>query len=115
MMETSSIKSCSKSTEYIYSVYINMSESEDDPFGPSFVLPEKFLDRLYDLTGTERSSTRGFVVCFVDSYGSPIVYTKTDNRVTEMGLRKALEEYLEEYQGSQIIDLGGDKDVEDSP
>ena len=87
--------------------------TEDEfPFEQNFVLPEKFLDRLYEITGTEEGP-RGFVVCFVDSNGSPIVYTKTDARITEMGLRKALEEYLEEFEGSTIIDLGGGKDLED--
>lgn len=90
-----------------------MSEDDFKPYDAKFLLPEKFLDRLYEITGQEDSS-KGFIVCYVDDSGAPMVYTKSDNRITEMGLRKALEEYLDEYERTQIIDLGGEKGPEDS-
>jgi len=85
-----------------------MEEEEFNTDFKRFILPEKFLDRLFDLTGEEEGS-RGFIVCFVDSLGNPMVYTKTGNRVTEMGLKKALQEFLDDIEGPRVIDLGEDR------
>ena len=43
-------------------------------------------------------SVLGFVLGFVNQRGEPTVYTKADNQIIEMGLRKALEKYLIESE-----------------
>ncbi len=69
----------------------------EDPFDDlplsEFILPEAFLSQLFELSGST-DGNRGFVLAFVNHKGEPMVYTKADNQIIEMGLRKALEKYL---------------------
>ena len=64
---------------------------------PKFEIPNSFLGKLFDFTGTGEG-TRGFVLSFVNQDGRPMIFSKTDTQVVEMGLRKALETYLEDAQ-----------------
>tara|TARA_Y100001938_G_C8085992_1_gene432072 strand:- start:108 stop:380 length:273 start_codon:yes stop_codon:yes gene_type:complete len=70
---------------------------KDDPFDDlpltDFQLPEQFLSQIFELSGST-DGNRGFVLAFVNQRGEPTVYTKADNQIIEMGLRKALEKYL---------------------
>ena len=59
----------------------------------NFVLPDSFLNRLFEFSGSTEGN-RGFVLTFVNQQGEPMIYTKADNQIIEMGLRKALEKYL---------------------
>ncbi len=68
---------------------------------PDFVLPEKLLDQLYEFSGTG-DSAKGFLLAFVGPSGSPTIYTKTDTQIVEMGLRKAVEQYLEQLEQPDI-------------
>lgn len=68
---------------------------------PDFVLPERILDQIYDFSGAG-DSAKGFLLAFVGQNGSPAIYTKTDTQIVEMGLRKAVEQYLEQ---SEQIDI----------
>ena len=47
-------------------------------------------------------SAKGFMLAFVGQNGSPTIYTKTDTQIVEMGLRKAVEQYLEQSQQTDI-------------
>lgn len=79
-----------------------MSENIDPDNLGDFVMPESILEKLFELSGDENQS-KGFIVAFVDQTGKPIVFTKTQNQIIEMGLRKALERYLEESELSNLI------------
>jgi len=68
---------------------------------PEFVLPEKLLEQLYEFSGTG-DSAKGFLLAFVGQNGSPAIYTKTDTQIVEMGLRKAVEQYLEQSEQADI-------------
>jgi|TARA_R110000851_G_scaffold289538_4_gene443657 hypothetical protein len=84
-----------------------MSKEESDFNSlPDFKIPENFLDQLFEMTGND--DNKGFVLCFVNQNGAPVVYTKTSCQIIEMGCRKALEEYLKGSEDSQIIDYGGE-------
>lgn len=73
-----------------------------------FVLPEAFLEQLFELSGSTEGN-RGFILGFVNQNGDPMVYHKSDNQIIEMGLRKALEKYLldsedaESFNGNDFI------------
>lgn len=79
-----------------------MSENIDPENLGDFVMPESILEKLFELSGDENQS-KGFIVAFVDQTGKPIVFTKTQNQIIEMGLRKALERYLEESEVANLI------------
>jgi hypothetical protein len=72
---------------------------------PNFVLPESFLKQLFDFSGST-DGNRGFILAFVNQDGSPMVYTKTDNEIIDMGLRKALEKYIIQIEESELYNRG---------
>lgn len=78
----------------------NDSSNEED--FPSFILPESFLKQLFEFSGSTEGN-RGFLLAFVNQEGSPMVYTKTDNQIIEMGLRKAIEKYIIESEESEMF------------
>lgn len=59
----------------------------------NFKIPENFFNKLFEFTGSDDSS-KGFIVAYVSQDGCPIIYTKVANSIVEMGLLKALEQYL---------------------
>jgi hypothetical protein len=70
-----------------------MSDDIDpDNFEP-FALPEAMLQKLFDFSG-DADHSKGFILAYVNQSGKPMIYTKSQNQIVEMGLRKALEKYL---------------------
>lgn len=59
----------------------------------NFILPESFLEQLFEFSGST-DGNRGILLAFVNQEGSPLIYSKADNQIVEMGLRKAVEKYL---------------------
>ncbi len=68
----------------------------------TFQVPESFLDKLHEFSGSS-DGNRGFILAMVSQSGRPVVLSKTDNQVVDMGLRKALEIYLDETIADEII------------
>lgn len=68
------------------------SDINPDELEP-FSLPPGLLQQLFDLSG-DGDHSKGFILGFVTQEGKPLVFTKTQNQIVEMGLRKALEKYL---------------------
>ena len=65
----------------------------DNPDFADFVLPEAFLDQLFEFSGSTEGN-RGFLLTFVNQKGDPMIYSRSDNAIIDMGLRKAIEKYL---------------------
>tara|TARA_X000001036_G_C20692602_1_gene809926 strand:+ start:1647 stop:1913 length:267 start_codon:yes stop_codon:yes gene_type:complete len=74
---------------------------------PNFVLPESFLNQLFEFSGST-DGNRGFMLAFVNQSGSPMVYAKADSQIIEFGLRKAVEKYIIESEEAEHFDNGGD-------
>ena len=70
-----------------------MSEDIDPENLDSFSIPESLLEQLFEFSGSGDHS-KGFILAFVTQQGKPLVYTKAQNQIVEMGLRKSLEKYL---------------------
>lgn len=79
----------------------------------SFRMPDSLLDTIFDLSG-EGNQHKGFILAFVTQEGKPIVYTRAQNQIIEMGLRKSLEQYLTNLEESESMFGFGDIDPEDS-
>jgi hypothetical protein len=88
-----------------------MNEPQFNPDDlPPFEIPDSFLEKLLEFTRNYESNTSGgFIIAYVNQVGGPVVLTKADTQITEMGLRKALEQYLEDAKEQEIIDFGGDE------
>jgi hypothetical protein len=79
-----------------------MSDDYIDPENLSkFNLPESILQQLFEFTGST-SGDSGFILSFVNQDGLPSVITKATSPIVEMGLRKALEQYLEQIAAQEI-------------
>jgi hypothetical protein len=61
---------------------------------PSFQMPEDLLDKLYEFTGGSNDNSKGFLLVHTDQSGSPMIFCKSGSQIVEMGIRKALEQYL---------------------
>ena len=73
-----------------------MSDINPEDLG-AFVFPDSLLYKIYDMTGQD-SNSRGFVLAYVGDSGVPVIQSKADSPIVEMGLRKALEQYLSEVE-----------------
>lgn len=74
---------------------------------PGFQLPQAFLNQLFEFSGST-DGNKGFLLAFVNQDGAPMIYSKSDNQIVEMGLRKALEKYLIELEELELPDSGRD-------
>jgi hypothetical protein len=70
----------------------------------TFHIPESVLNELFELTG-ESESNRGFLLACVGQDGKPFIYSKAASQVIELGIRKAVEEYLIEIQEGNSLDF----------
>mgnify|MGYP006190769673 CR=1 FL=1 len=69
-----------------------------------FHIPESLLDELFELTG-ESEGNRGFLLGCVGQDGRPFVYSKSASPVIDLGIRKAMEEYLRDQEENDNLDF----------
>jgi hypothetical protein len=69
---------------------------------PEFRVPQQLLEKIFELSG-ESEHNRGFILAMVDQTGKPVVFTKSQNQIVDMGLRKSLEKYLIELEESENL------------
>lgn len=82
---------------------------------PQFKMPTKLLDKVFDLSGAEDVG-QGILLSYLTQEGTPVVFLKTNSKVVEMGLRKAMETYLEDLESTEDLNLGfldGDNPLDD--
>lgn len=72
---------------------------------PRFEMPKKLLDKVFDLSGAEDVG-KGLLLAYLTQDGSPVVFLKSNSKIVEMGLRKAMESYLEDLEAAGETDLG---------
>jgi len=73
---------------------------------PQFTMPPQMLEQIYSFTGNGED-TKGVIIAFVAQNGSPAIISRSSSSIVDMGLRKALEQYLDDMeQASSSIDLG---------
>lgn len=88
-----------------------MNDDLDPNNLPSFQIPDSFLEKLYEFTGNSEETSKGFLLCYADQDGMPMVLTKAGAQITEMGLRKAAEKYLIQIEEADFPnELGGDRE-----
>ncbi len=85
-----------------------MSNNIDPENLDSFSIPESLLEKLFELTG-DADHSKGFILTYVNQSGKPMVYTRSQNQIVEMGLRKALEKYLISLEEAENM-YGADSD-----
>ena len=77
----------------------------------SFQMPEEILEKLYEFTGSSEEQTKGFLLIHTDQLGSPMIFCKSGSQIVEMGIRKAVEEYLSSIESvDKPFDINGDQE-----
>tara|TARA_Y100000114_G_C11577816_1_gene239587 strand:- start:180 stop:458 length:279 start_codon:yes stop_codon:yes gene_type:complete len=89
-----------------------MSEEIDPENLGVFSIPESMLQKLFEFTG-DADHSKGFILAYVDQTGKPMIYTKSQNQIIEMGLRKALEKYLISLEEAETM-FGADNNDPDN-
>ncbi len=87
-----------------------MNNLNPDEF-TSFQIPDNFLEKLYEFTGATEEASKGFIICYADQTGTPMILTRAGTPITEMGLRKALEKYLMQIEEADLS-MGSNEDIE---
>lgn len=72
----------------------------------AFSIPSGFVEKIYEISG-DSDKHKGVIMVAANESGDPIVYTKFDSAITELGLLKALSQYLTrmESENEQPNDL----------
>jgi|TARA_E500000178_G_C16556931_1_gene545580 hypothetical protein len=79
-----------------------MNEEHIDPEKlEPFNLPENIITQLFEFSGSTGGDS-GFILSYVNQEGLPSIITKANSPIIEMGLRKALEQYLEQVSAQEI-------------
>ena len=59
----------------------------------AFSIPQGFVEKIYDISG-DSDKYKGVIMVVANELGDPIVYSKFDSSITELGLTQALNQYL---------------------
>jgi len=91
-----------------------MNDDEIDPENlEKFNLPENLLTQIFECTG-KTDGDSGFILAYVNQEGIPSIVTKANSGIIEMGLRKALEQYLDQADSHDLkLDFPSDLGEED--
>lgn len=81
---------------------------------PEFKMPTKMLDTLFELSGSHEVG-KGLLLGYLTQDGSPVIFLKSNSKIVEMGLRKAMESYLTEMEeeGTTSLGMAGLDDLDD--
>jgi len=70
----------------------NMEEFEPEE-QPEFSIPDSLVNKLYELSG-DSDKYKGLIIACVTEKGYPMIYSRFDSVITELGLKKAMSDYL---------------------
>jgi hypothetical protein len=69
-----------------------MEEFEMDE-QPEFNIPESLVNKLYELSG-DSDKYKALIIACISEKGCPIIYSRFDSVITELGLKKAVSDFL---------------------
>lgn len=85
------------------------SYNPDENMG-DFTIPQTFLERLYDFTGSSEND-RGFCLAYVNQSGQVMIMQKAESQIIDLGLRKGLEKFLIDMEESEgRMDINGNEE-----
>ncbi|NVM34357.1 MAG: hypothetical protein HWN81_02100 [Candidatus Lokiarchaeota archaeon] len=60
-----------------------------------FSIPENFIKQLYEFSGGA-DKNKGIIIALCSENGSPTIYSRHESLIIELGLKKALEDFLDD-------------------
>lgn len=72
---------------------------------PEFKMPSNLMEKVYELSG-DKDVGKGVLMAYLTQDGSPVIFMKCNSKIIDMGLRKAMEAYLEEAEAQSLNALG---------
>jgi hypothetical protein len=69
-----------------------MEEFEPDE-QPEFSIPDSLVNKLYELSG-DSDKYKGLIIAVVSEKGCPMIYSRFESVITELGLKKAMSDFL---------------------
>lgn len=58
-----------------------------------FSIPDNFIERLYEFSGGA-DKYKGIILAVCTENGSPTIYSKYESSIIELGLKKAVEDFI---------------------
>lgn len=58
-----------------------------------FSIPDNFIEKLYEFSGGA-DKYKGIILAVCTENGSPTIYSKYDSSIVELGLKKAVEDFI---------------------
>jgi len=58
-----------------------------------FSIPDNFIEQIYELSGGA-DKYKGMILALCSEKGSPMIYSKYDSSIVELGLKNALSNFL---------------------
>jgi hypothetical protein len=69
-----------------------------------------YFNKLFEFTGSPDETSKGFIVAYVNQEGCPLIYAKIASPIVQMGLIKALENYIDDMNNSEDpLDIGSEE------
>ena len=68
-----------------------MKEQEEDI---EFSIPDNFIEQIYELSGGA-DKYKGMVLALCTENGAPMIYSKYDSSIVELGLRQSIINFIE--------------------
>ena len=65
----------------------------EPPGQPEFNIPQNYLEQLYEFSGGA-DKYKGMIIALCSENGAPLVYSKYESPIIELGLRKAVEDFV---------------------
>lgn len=66
-----------------------------------FEMPTNIIEQVYELSGNA-DKYKGVVLAYLSEDVSPVIYSKFDSQIVELGMRKALGQYLQSLDDSEL-------------
>jgi len=69
-----------------------MKKNKDED--TEFLIPDNFLDKIYEFSGSA-DKNKGFILAVCNEKGDPNIYSRHESSVIEMGIIKAVKDYVD--------------------
>lgn len=75
-----------------------MKKKEEEKNEPKdFLFPTQIVEQMYELSGAA-DAYKGVVICVCSPKGTPQIYTKFDSVVVSLGIKTAVQQWLDNEQ-----------------